>query len=162
MNEFLHPHTYFLFQGQCITRQGFILCLCGAVSAPLSWGDLPYHRPLKPGGTSFNIQNPIPHLSQKEKVFLETSRAKECQRGPAGAEESAKEGGRVPVEGSDTHLGPSGREFESPISGQSRQNLRVTIVIRRFCLLLVKPDKNPAWSLGTITYQWDKQAGLRR
>ena len=26
---------------------------------------------------------------------------------------------------------------------QSRQNLRVTIVIRRFCLLLVKSDKNP-------------------
>ena len=25
---------------------------------------------------------------------------------------------------------------------QSRQNLRVTIVIRRFCLLLVKSDKN--------------------
>lgn len=26
---------------------------------------------------------------------------------------------------------------------QSRQNLRVTIVIRRFCFLLVKSDKNP-------------------
>ena len=32
---------------------------------------------LKPGGTSFNIQNPIPHKSQKTKDFLETSRAKE-------------------------------------------------------------------------------------
>ena len=34
--------------------------------------------PLKPDGTSFNIQNPIPHKSQKTKGFLETSRAKEC------------------------------------------------------------------------------------
>ena len=34
--------------------------------------------PLKPGGISFNIQNPIPHKSQKTKGFLETSRAKEC------------------------------------------------------------------------------------
>lgn len=33
--------------------------------------------PLKPGGTSFNTQNPIPHKSQKTKGFLETSRAKE-------------------------------------------------------------------------------------
>ena len=34
--------------------------------------------PLKLGGTSFNIQNPIPHKSQKTKGFLETSRAEEC------------------------------------------------------------------------------------
>ncbi len=35
-----------------------------------------------------------------------------------------------------------GRWFESSRAYQSRQNLRVTIVIRRFCLLLVKSDKN--------------------
>ena len=37
--------------------------------------------------------------------MFETRRAKECQRGTAGAEERAKEGGRVPAEGSDTRLG---------------------------------------------------------
>ena len=75
--------------------------------------------PLTPDGISFNIQNPIPHLSQKEKVLLEARRAKECQRGTAGAEERAKEGGRVPVEGYDTHLGAGCRAFESPHSGQT-------------------------------------------
>ena len=60
---------------------------------------------LKPGGTSFNIQNPIPYKSQKTRFFLETTKAKECQRGTAGATERAKEGGRVPAEGIDTHLG---------------------------------------------------------
>lgn len=34
--------------------------------------------------------------------MLETRRAKECQRGIAGAAERAKEGGRVPFESSDT------------------------------------------------------------
>ena len=63
--------------------------------------------PLSPvlDGTSFNIQNRIPYKSQKARFFLETSRAKECQRGRAGAEESAKEGDRVLAEGSDTRLG---------------------------------------------------------
>ena len=71
-----------------------------------------------PDGTSFNIQNPIPHPSQKEKVLLETRRAKECQRGIAGAAERSKEGGRVPSESSDTRLGARCREFESPHSDQ--------------------------------------------
>ena len=75
--------------------------------------------PLKPGGTSFNIQNPIPHPSQKAKVLLETRRAKECQRGIAGAAERAKEGGRVLFESSDTRLGARCREFESPHSDQN-------------------------------------------
>ena len=60
---------------------------------------------LKPGGTSFNIQNSIPHKSQKTGFFLETTRAKECQRGTAGAEKRAKEVDKVPAEGIDTHLG---------------------------------------------------------
>ena len=34
--------------------------------------------PLKPSGTSFNTQNPIPHKFQKTKGFLEASMAKEC------------------------------------------------------------------------------------
>ena len=46
------------------------------------------------------------------------NRAKEFQKGTAGATESAKEGTRVLTEGSDIGLGPSGREFESPISAQ--------------------------------------------
>ena len=48
--------------------------------------------------------------------MLETRRAKECQRGIAGAAERAKEGGRVLVESSDTRLGARCREFESPHS----------------------------------------------
>ena len=48
--------------------------------------------------------------------MLETRRAKECQRGIAGAAERAKEGGRVPFESSDTRLGARCREFESPHS----------------------------------------------
>ena len=92
----------------------FMRRICCA-SAP-RW--LACHCLLKPDGTSFNLQNPIPHKSQKAKVLLETRRAKECQRGTAGAEESAKEGGRVPVEDSDTHLGARCREFESPHSDQ--------------------------------------------
>ena len=71
---------------------------------PPPWWSGPL-SPLSPDGTSFNIQNPIPHPSQKEKVLLETRRAKEYQRGIAGAAERAKEGGRVPFESSDTRLG---------------------------------------------------------
>ncbi len=72
----------------------------------------------KPDGTSFNIQNVIPHQSQKTKAAPETSRAKEFQRGTDGALESAKEGARVLPEGSDTLLGPSGRRFEPCHSDQ--------------------------------------------
>ena len=52
--------------------------------------------------------------------MLETRRAKECQRGTAGAEERAKEGGRVLAEGSDTRLGARCREFESPHSDHEK------------------------------------------
>ena len=60
---------------------------------------------LKPDGTSFNIQNPIPHKSQKAGFFPETNRANKCQRGRGGRAERAKESGRVLAEGIDTHLG---------------------------------------------------------
>ena len=50
--------------------------------------------------------------------------------------ESVKEGTTCLSEGSDIGLGARCREFESPISDHSRQNLRLTIVIRRFCRLL--------------------------
>ena len=72
--------------------------------------------PLKPGGTSFNTQNPIPYKSQKTRSFLETTRAKERQRGRAGAAERAKEGCEWLPEGSDTRLGAGCRVFESPHS----------------------------------------------
>ena len=58
-----------------------------------------------PDVVSFNIQNPIPYKSQKTGFFLETTRAKECQRGTAGAAERAKEGCEWLPEGSDTRLG---------------------------------------------------------
>ena len=51
--------------------------------------------------------------------MFETRRAKECQRGTAGAEERAKEGDRVPSESSDTRLGSRDRAFESPHSDQN-------------------------------------------
>ena len=94
------------------------LCLCDAFFAPsLRWSGPAIIA--SPDGTSFNIQNPIPHPSQKEKVLLETRRAKECQRGIAGAAERAKEGGRVPFESSDTRLGCRGWVFKSPHSDQN-------------------------------------------
>lgn len=45
--------------------------------------------------------------------MLETRRAKECQKGIAGAAERAKEGGRVPFESSDTRWGEYFQTFES-------------------------------------------------
>jgi len=74
---------------------------------------------VNPVGSTFNIQNSIPHKSQKPKAAPETNRAKEFQRGTAGVLESTKEGLTGLPEGSDIGLGPSGREFESPISDQN-------------------------------------------
>ena len=67
---------------------------------------------VNPVGSTFNIQNSIPHKSQKTKAVSETNRAKEFQKGTAGATESAKECDSVLPEGSDIGLGPSGRRFE--------------------------------------------------
>ena len=52
--------------------------------------------------------------------MLETRRAKECQRGIAGAADRAKEGDRVLFESSDTRLGAGCRRFESCHSDQLR------------------------------------------
>lgn len=60
---------------------------------------------VNPVGSTFNIQNFIPHKSQKTKAASETNRAKEFQRGTAGVPESAKEGARGLSEGSDIGLG---------------------------------------------------------
>ena len=112
------------------------LCLCDAFFAPsLRWSGPAIIA--SPDGTSFNIQNPIPHPSQKEKVLLETRRAKECQRGIAGAAERAKEGGRVPFESSDTRLGARCREFESPHSDQkSPQNISFEAIFITFLAII--------------------------
>ena len=112
--------------------QTAILCLCGAFPAPSLLRSCPL-SPLIPDGTSFNIQNPIPHPSQKEKVLLETRRAKECQRGIAGAAERAKEGSRVSAEGSDTRLGAGCRRFESCHSDHISWKNR--LFRRFFCVL---------------------------
>ena len=53
--------------------------------------------------------------------MLETRRAKECQRGIAGAADRAKEGDRVLFESSDTRLGAGCRRFESCHSDQTLQ-----------------------------------------
>ena len=75
--------------------------------------------------------------------MLETRRAKECQRGIAGAAERAKESDRVPFESSDTRLGARCREFESPHSDQLCQKNRPKW--RFFCIyrliLLVFMDR---------------------
>ncbi|WP_204721325.1 hypothetical protein [Hydrogenoanaerobacterium saccharovorans] len=84
------PALFFVYAAQILK---VLLCETGPLSS------------LKPGGTSLNIQNPIPHKSQKTGFFLETRRAKEYQRGRGGRAERAKEVDKVPVEGFDTHLG---------------------------------------------------------
>ena len=72
--------------------------------------------------------------------MLETRRAKECQRGIAGAAERAKEGGRVPSESSDTRLGARCREFESPHSDHFHQKNRLNR--RFFCVFCSIFDLN--------------------
>ena len=73
---------------------------------------------VNPVGSTFNIQNSIPHKSQKPKAVAEINRPIEFQRGTAGVPESAKEGVRVLAEGSDIGLGAGGPGFESPHSDQ--------------------------------------------
>ena len=88
---------------------------------------------LCPDGTSFNIQNPIPHKSQKTGFSLETRRAKEYQRGRGWRAERAKEVDKVPAEGIDTHLGSRDRAFESPHSDQNVLMKDAAQKTPRFC-----------------------------
>ena len=123
MSELLQLHIHFpSFEKGCASP-GLILCLCGAFPASPLWR-FSLSFLFTPDGTSFNIQNPIPHPSQKEKVLLETRRAKECQRGIAGAADRAKEGDRVLFESSDTRLGSRGRAFESLHSDQKPSGVK--------------------------------------
>ena len=52
-------------------------------------------------------------------------------------------------------------EFESCAFPHRRQNLRLTIVIRRFCSRLVKLHQNQDLKLAVITYCKCRQADLR-
>ena len=103
-----------------LISEGFSYSL--SIAAQFLSYSLQQNRPLSvvnPVGSTFNIQNFIPHKSQKTKAVSEANRAKEFQRGTAGVSESAKEGATGLPEGLDIGLGPSGREFESPISDQN-------------------------------------------
>lgn len=83
---------------------------------------------------SFNIQNSIPHKSQKTKVLLETNRAEEFQTGTTGVKESAKEGARVPSEGLDTYLGCGSREFKSRHSDHQKDRRLLSAVFYHVCV----------------------------
>ena len=76
-----------------------------------------------PVGSAFNIQNFIPHKSQKTKAVSEINRPIEFQRGTAGAPESAKEGATGLPEGSDIGLGPGDRAFEPHYSDQNSSEI---------------------------------------
>ena len=101
-----------------IPMPGLFPCLCGAVSELFAVTKCPPPEP-NPVGSTFNIQNPIPHKSQKTKAVSEMNRAKEFQRGTAGVPESAKECARPLAESSDIGLGPGDRAFESHYSDES-------------------------------------------
>ena len=94
------------------------LCLCGAIFELFSAERHPLLE-VNPVGSTFNIQNSIPHKSQKTKAVSEMNRAKEFQRGTAGVPESAKEGATGLAEGSDIGLGPGDRAFEPHYSDQN-------------------------------------------
>ena len=103
-----------------IPMPGLFPCLCGAITE-LFFAIGPSDVGVDLVGSTFNIQNFIPHKSQKPKAMAEINRPIEFQRGTVGATESAKEGTRVLAEGSDISLGARCREFESPISDQQKQ-----------------------------------------
>ena len=64
--------------------------------------------------------------------------------------------------GTAPHLGCGDRAFESHYSDHCRQSLRLTIVIRRFCLCLVRLHQNRSLELAITTYRRYQQADLRR
>lgn len=84
-------------------------------------------------GSTFNIQNFIPHKSQKPKAVAEINRPKEFQRGTVGAAESAKECDSVLPEGSDIGLGAGCRGFKSLHSDQKGSKLMLSsLFLMRF------------------------------
>ena len=94
-----------------MSRQRLFHCLCGAITE-LFFAIGPSDVGVNLDGSTFNIQNFIPHKPQKPKAMAEINRPIEFQRGTAEVPESAKEGARPLAESSDIGLGPSGRRFE--------------------------------------------------
>ena len=99
-------------------RRSFWAALCGKKHPLLE---------VNPVGSTFNIQNSIPHKSQKPKAVPEINRPIEFQRGTAEVPESAKEGDSVLPEGSDIGLGAGCRGFESLHSDQNFDRKRKII-----------------------------------
>ena len=104
-----------------MSRQHLFHCLCGAGFELLSASEMPVIR-ANLGGSTFNIQNSIPHKSQKPKAVPEANRAKEFQRGTVGVPESAKKGTRGLSEGSDIGLGQRSQTFEPLMPDQTTSN----------------------------------------
>ena len=73
---------------------------------------------VNPVGSTFNIQNSIPHKSQKPKAVAEINRPIEFQRGTTGVAESTKKRTKALFEETDILLGPGDRAFESHYSDQ--------------------------------------------
>lgn len=102
-----------------------------------------------PVGSTFNIQNSIPHKSQKTKAVPEANRAAKFQRVTAGSTESIKEAARCSAEHTDICLGPSGRGFKSLYSDQHPQEHRswgcfLCLLRRRIWGNEIKQKQGPA------------------
>ena len=78
---------------------------------------------VNPVGSTFNIQNSIPHKSQKPKAVAEINRPIEFQRGTTGVAESTKKRTKALFEETDILLGPRDRAFESHYSDQRKKGL---------------------------------------
>ena len=130
-----NPHAALI---SLFMRRNFWAARCGKKHPPP--GTIPV-------GSTFNIQNSIPHKSQKTKVVSEMNRAKEFQRGTAGVLESAKEGVAGLSEGSDIGLGARCREFESPISDHRPWNRTISGSVFLFKYTLL-------WTVKILAHFW--------
>ena len=82
-------------------RRNFRAALCGKKHLLLK---------VNPVGSTFNIQNSIPHKSQKPKAVAEINRPIEFQRGTTGVAESTKKRTKALFEETDILLG----EYDQP------------------------------------------------
>lgn len=122
MSEFfLFPHifrgsfsshnAFSICREEVMSRQRSFHCLCGAISEAF-YAIESSNAGANLLGSTFNIQNSIPHKSQKTKVVSATNRVKEFRRGTAGVRESAKEGEIGLPEDLDIGLGAGCLGFE--------------------------------------------------
>ena len=84
-----------------------------------------------PVGSTFNIQNSIPHKSQKTKAVPEANRAAKFQRVTAGSTESIKEAARCSAEHTDICLGAGCRGFKSLHSDHNWTPVLIQCVSKR-------------------------------